>query len=172
MMQMLGAGGVETMTDGIRGADQSNPLGYSELERVKELDRGEDAAWLRACRGKAVKVVSYLLRYLPDTINYRVLLMRRDLREVLASQAKMLTRRGESSKVGDERMLEAFERHLARTDRLLAARSCFQVLQVRYSDAVANPQEQSRRVAAFVGGALDVEAMASAVRPELYRNRR
>lgn len=172
MMQMLRAGGVEILTDSLRTPDRSNPLGYEELERVKELDKGADPSWLRQHRGRAVKIISYLLRYLPDTLNYRVLFMRRDLHEVLASQARMLARRGESTAVRDDRMLASFQDHLARTNRLLAARPCFEVLEVSYNEILPDPLLQSRRVDAFLGGALDVEAMAAMVRPELYRNRR
>ena len=37
-MGMLAAGGLDTVVDGLRGADDDNPKGYHELERVKELD--------------------------------------------------------------------------------------------------------------------------------------
>ena len=35
MMKMLEAGGMELLTDGIRTADEDNPQGYYEFERVK-----------------------------------------------------------------------------------------------------------------------------------------
>ena len=51
-MKMLEAGGVPIVTDGVRTADESNPKGYYEFERVKELDKSGDTAWLgeRAAR--------------------------------------------------------------------------------------------------------------------------
>lgn len=172
MMQMLGAGGVEILTDDVRSPDASNPAGYMELEGVKHLGEGdEDPSWLREGRGKAVKIISYLLRHLPETLNYRVIFMRRDLREVLASQAKMLASRGEEAGPADDRMLAGFREHLTRVDSVLRARPCFDVLEISYSDVIADPLGSSRRVAEFVGGDRDVLAMASVVRPELYRNR-
>ena len=36
MMGMLEAGGLELVVDGIRAADEDNPRGYYEFERVKE----------------------------------------------------------------------------------------------------------------------------------------
>src|SRR5512138_3201598 len=71
MMQMLEAGGVEILTDAIRTPDGSNPKGYFELEAVKDLDKGPPPAWLADARGKAVKIVSSLVRWLPDTYDYR-----------------------------------------------------------------------------------------------------
>jgi len=60
MMKMLEAGGMEILTDKIREADDDNPQGYYEFERVKKLK--EDRAWLEDARGKAVKVISALLK--------------------------------------------------------------------------------------------------------------
>ena len=44
MMKMLDAGGLEIVQDMIRTADQDNPKGYYEFERVKQMDKG-DTAW-------------------------------------------------------------------------------------------------------------------------------
>ena len=41
MMKMLSSAGLELATDNIRTADEDNPKGYFELERVKELDKGQ-----------------------------------------------------------------------------------------------------------------------------------
>ena len=68
-----------------------------------------DRRWLEAARGKAIKIISFLLKDLPPQHNYQVVFMRRNLQEVLASQTKMLKRRGEASDSGDERMRELFE---------------------------------------------------------------
>ena len=67
MMKMLEAGGVPVWLDGVRTADDQNPKGYYELERVKELDKGLDKSWVREGRGRAVKVISSLLEHLPPT---------------------------------------------------------------------------------------------------------
>src|SRR5437764_15261399 len=93
-MKMLDAGGVGIVTDGVRTADESNPKGYYEFEPVKELDKNGDLSWLPGARGKAVKIISFLLTYLPDTFDYQVLFMNRDIDEVLASQNKMIAARG------------------------------------------------------------------------------
>ena len=171
MMQMLEAGGVEPMTDGLRTADESNPRGYYELERVKDLEDGADELWLRDARGRAIKIIAFLMRYLPETFNYKVIFLHRDMDEVLASQAKMLARRGETTDTEDAVMREHFEKHLAQTTRLMADRACFQLLDIHYNAVLERPAEHARRVNRFVGERLDVERMAAVVRPELYRNR-
>ena len=173
-MKMLHAGGLEVMTDGWRAADDSNPQGYFELERVKELDKNGDAAWLQEARGKAVKIISFLLTWLPETHDYRVIFMHRDLTEVLASQNKMLIDRSErpGTPEEDERMRQHYEQHLARVQRFLASRRCFRVLRVDYRRAVENPAEAAARINEFAGGGLDVARMAQVGTPSLYRNRR
>ena len=119
MMNMLRAGGMPTVTDEMRTADDDNPRGYFELERVKQLAKG-DVAWVESARGQAVKVISALLEHLPPTSTYQVLFMQRWLPEVLASQRKMLERRGEpTDTIPDQQMAALFDRHLPE-DRGLA----------------------------------------------------
>ena len=98
MMKMLAEGGVPAVSDSIRNADEDNPNGYFEFEPVKQLSEGQ-YEWLADADHKAVKVVSALLEYLPSTHHYKILFMERDIKEILASQRKMLDRRKEESKV-------------------------------------------------------------------------
>jgi hypothetical protein len=171
-MRMLEAGGVPIVTDRAREADEDNPHGYFEHDRVLELDKGGDAGWLADARGKAVKIISALLPHLPERFNYRVIFMHRDLGEVLASQNRMLARRGEAGgSAGDPEMRALYEEHLRRIASLLRRRACFETLDVRYSDVIANPTDEARRIRAFLGGKLDPARMEEAVSPELYRNR-
>lgn len=172
-MRMLEAGGVEILTDRARTADEDNPHGYFEHDRVLTLDKGADTTWLADARGKAVKVVSALLPHLPETYQYKVVFMHRDLREVLASQNKMLQRRGEAGgTAGDDEMMRIYEGHLAKVTALLRRRRCFETLDVRYADVLADPAGQARRIHQFLGGPLGAARMAEAVSPDLYRNRR
>ena len=52
MMKMLADGGLPSLTDKIRNADEDNPNGYYEFEPVKQLADGGHA-WLAAADGKA-----------------------------------------------------------------------------------------------------------------------
>ena len=171
-MQMLEAGGIGIAIDNIRKPGDDNPKGYYEYERVKDLDKGLDNSWLKEFRGKAIKIISFLLKELPETYNYKVVFMRRNLQEVLASQAKMLDNRGETNESSDEKMLELYQNHLWRVDYLMKHRPCFELLNVDYKDVVENPRRQAERIREFLGNHLDVDKMTSAVDGTLYRNRR
>jgi hypothetical protein len=177
-MRMLEAGGMALVADGLRAADDDNPRGYFEFEPVKHLHTHShaeaDLAWLASARGKAVKIVSFLLTWLPETYDYRVVFMHRDLTEVVASQETMLVRRGESASGSSKREAETitiYEEHLAQVERFLARRACFTTLGVDYAAVLANPRDEAARIGEFLGGRLDVAAMAAAVEPTLRRQR-
>jgi hypothetical protein len=171
-MQMLAAAGVPVVTDGIRPAGEDNPKGYFEDERVKDLHKeNEDRSWTRDARGKAIKIISFLLKDLPETNNYKVIFMKRALPEVLASQKKMLERRNEVDESGDDRMLELWENHLWRVFYLLKHADQFESLEIAYSDVIGDPLREARRIRDFLELKADPEKMAAAVDESLYRNR-
>jgi hypothetical protein len=170
MMQVLEAGGVPILTDNIRKADEDNPAGYYEFERVKQLPKG-DKSWVADADGRAVKVISRLLEHLPQR-QYKVIFMHRRMPELLASQRKMIVHRGQPpDSIDDEAMTKAFESHLGSIFTWLSSQPNIEVLDVRFSELVGEPLLQVQRIAEFLGGGLDVEKMAAVVKPGLYRNR-
>jgi hypothetical protein len=171
-MRMLEAGGMAVVTDGLRAADASNPNGYYELERVKELDKGGDAAWLADARGKAVKIISFLFTYLPESYDYQVIFMRRDLDEIVASQNAMLDARGEARGAEDARLKALYEDHLAQVQRFLARRDCFSTLMLDYPAVLAEPPAAAARMVTFLDRPLDPQRMAAVADRGLYRTRR
>ncbi len=172
MMKMLEAGGLPIMTDKVRTADEDNPKGYFEFERVKDLDKETDKAWVRDARGKVLKVISHLLRELPDDCFYRVLFMRRDLDEVLASQNKMLERRGEPNPISDAKAKEAYRKHIIDAKVLVRTKPNFEMLEVGYREAIDEPCAVAEKVNRFLGNRLDPRKLADAVDAQLYRNRK
>lgn len=170
-MKMLEAGGLAVVSDGIRSADEDNPKGYFEDERVKDLHEMEDKTWLRNSRGKAIKIISWLLKELPEDNNYKVVFMRRHLEEVLASQAKMLERRGETSETDDERMVDVYENHLWRVGYMFKHRPHLEALDVEYKQVLETPREHAQQIREFLGLDLDVDKMVGVVDARLYRNR-
>lgn len=172
LMQMLEKGGMPIVTDKIRTADEDNPKGYHEFERIKEIDKITDKNWLKQYRGQVIKTISFLLQDLPLDLNYQVIFMRRNIEEVLRSQNKMLARNGAmDAPVPDEKMAKNYEFHLKKVYYRLDHTPNFQTHYVDYPAVVADPLGEAKRISAFLGRSLDVEAMASAVEAGLYRNR-
>jgi hypothetical protein len=171
MMKMLEAGGVPPLTDRVREADADNPQGYYEFERVKQLE--EDQAWLPEARGKAVKIILALLKHLPPGYRYKIIFMRRNMEEILASQKKMLVRRGQpTDTISDERMAQLFEMHLQQGERWLAQQSHMDVLYVSYNDVLSDPTAEAERVDQFLSRDLNIKAMVEVVDSALYRQRK
>ena len=173
MMKMLEAGGVVIWSDQERGADIDNPKGYFELERIKDLERETDKSYLCEGRGKAVKAISFLIKDLPDDNDYRVIFMRRDLDEVIASQEKMIARLDQGDTSADpETLKEAYRNDIVRTRLLCRKRPNFELIEVSYRGAIEDPATACREVNTFLGGRLDEAAMREAVDASLYRNRK
>jgi hypothetical protein len=173
MMKMLEAGGIPIWSDRERGADIDNPKGYFELERIKDLEKETDKSYLREGRGKAVKAISFLIKDLPDDNDYRVIFMRRDLDEVIASQEKMIARLDQGDTTADpEALKEAYRNDIVRTRLLCKKRPNFELIEVSYRSAIEDPAAASRAVNAFLGGHLDEAAMREAIDASLYRNRK
>ncbi len=169
-MNAISSGGIVPLADNIRKADEDNPKGYYEFEPIKKTK--DDAAWLNNATGKAVKMVYRLLYALPDTCWYKVVFMRRDLKEVLASQGKMLERNGKpAGAISDEKMQALFTAELKKCETWLAEQPNFKVLYVEHRDMITNSLEQARKISEFLDSGLDVNAMAAVVDPGLYRNR-
>jgi len=171
MMRMLAAGGIPVVTDGIRQADADNPNGYFEFERAKKI--GEDASFLDDAGGKAVKLVYRLLYDLPEPFSYRVIFMKRSLDEVVASQNIMLQRKGENAKpIDDATVIQMFRKELDKVEHWLKGQLNFETLFVDYNRMIREPRDEVIQVSGFLGGKLDIDAMAAIVDPSLYRNRR
>jgi len=170
MMQMLEAGGVPVLTDNIRQADADNPRGYYEYEPVKQLSR--DSSWLASADGKATKLVYLLLYDLPKSHNYRVILMERNLEEVIASQEAMLQRQGkQAGSLSGPQVMQLFRRHLQELGDWLPRQDNFKVLRVSYNDIVKDPGTAVQEIDQFLGGGLDTTAMRDVLDISLYRQR-
>ncbi|MFG0316109.1 MAG: hypothetical protein ACF8XB_02455, partial [Planctomycetota bacterium JB042] len=140
--------------------------------RVKDLESETDKSYIRDCRGKVLKVISFLLKDLPPDNFYKVVFMRRDLDEVLASQNKMLDHRSEEKGAEDERMKELYKNHLHKTHAMTRWQDHFDLLEIDYRRAVDDPAGIAREVNRFLGGHLDEAKMVAAVDKKLYRNRK
>jgi hypothetical protein len=178
MMQMLAAGGIPPWADEKRAADPSNPRGYLEFEAVKRLKT--DRSWLPQVRGHAVKIIHLLLPELAAApldesglpLQFRVVMMRRPMAEVVASQRAMLARQNKpGATVPDAQLAQIFADQLVRVERWLEGREAFAVCTVSYPELIRQPEETAAHVNAFLGGGLDEPAMVCAVDPSLYREK-
>jgi len=170
VMRMLQAGGLEVVTDHVRKPDEHNPVGYFEDNRIKSL--GENNAWLTEASGRAVKVVSMLLYHLPPTCRYQIVFVRRRMEEILLSQRKMLQQLNrDQGGVDDATMATKLDAHLRKIEGWIPRQPNMSCMYVTYDEVVLDPRGHAERLANFLGGNLDVDAMARSVDASLYRSR-
>ena len=170
MMQMLAAGGMSVLTDGLRTSDMNNPRGYYEWERVKALRRSPEV--IAAAEGKAVKVISSLLQALSSQYTYSVIFMCRPIEEILTSQNKMLKRLGKDipDSLGCGAII-AFQRHLEDIREWLAKQSNMVVLWMNYGSILEEPERSSITISGFISKPLNIQAMVQQVERSLHRER-
>ena len=166
LMQMLRAGGVEILSDHQREADRSNPKGYFELEAVKSL--AKDNSCLKNQTGKAVKVISSLLKYLPKDQNYKVIFINRNIQEIIRSQQKML------DKIVDKypkSLLKIFNKKAQRVKDWAENQPNIDICNFHYEDIIENPQKEVDRIINFLNAPLRKERMINVIDPSLYRTK-
>ncbi|MGI9515451.1 MAG: alkaline phosphatase family protein [Pirellulaceae bacterium] len=170
MMQMLRAGGMELLTDGVRAADEDNPQGYDEFEPVKRTR--QDPSWVEQAVGKAVKMVHLLVPNLPPNRRYKVVMMRRDLDEILASQAQMLERQGRTGgDLSPQAMKRTYQQQLSRLDRWLGEHPRFEMIDMDYNQLLAEPNRHIQRLIDFLDLPGSAKQISQVIDPALYRQR-
>ncbi len=168
MMQMLVAGGIAAYTDDGRPPDADNPRGYFEHDLATRL--ASNNQWLPEVRGKVVKIVAPLLPKLPETESYAIVMMNRDLGEVVASQREMLNRlERKGTSLTGEQLKQALRREMDHVDRWIAKSAHVRVLHLNYGDVLADAAGACRKLCEFLGRTLDSAAMERAVQPSLRR---
>jgi Sulfotransferase domain len=170
MMRMLAEGGIPVVTDQVRRPDSDNPNGYFEFETVRQISEG-NVSWLAESGGKAVKVISALLEYLPSNYSYKIIFLERELHEILASQRKMLMNRNEKE-MGDEKEIEAqIQKHLSVMKPWLIRQPNIDVLYVNYNMLMTKPEPVCEQITEFLDLPLNQARMLAVPDKQLYRNR-
>ncbi len=166
MMQMLTAAGLTALTDDVRTKDISNPKGYFEYEKVKSL--AQNADWLHLAQGKVLKVIAQLVPFLPNQFDYKIIMMHRDIKEILFSQQKML---GKDTAVIPFALADIFTKQLLETEQFIVSHANMKVLPIHYKQVIDTPLEQAKTVASFLNMDLNMEALIDSIDQNLYRNK-
>jgi len=170
MMKMLEVGGIPTLIDNIRKPDKDNPKGYYEFEKVKQIKI--NSSWLNKAQGKAIKIISELLLFLPPKYHYKIIFMNRRMFEILASQQTMLARRNKPVDLAkDKKLADLFHKHIKKIKLWLSKQTNIEVININYNEVLKNPEPHIKKIQQFLQVNLDLKAMADIVDPKLYRQR-
>jgi len=174
MMQMLAAGGLPPKTDGERVADTDNPQGYFEWEAIKQIAKQPELLDEDGLDSKAIKVISMLLGYMPTKHDYKIIFLTRPVEEVAASQAKMIDRLGtDGAQVEHDLIMQQLTSHREQVLRMARRSNHIELLEIEYHALIEKSEQHIQEIVEFIGENLlpNKEALASVVRPELYRQR-
>ena len=117
-------------------------------------------------------MITALLKHLPKKHKYDLVIMRREISEILASQRKMLERRGEDpNKVNDKEMAELFSMHFNEVLEWIGQQKNIRSLEISYNQLLQDPEAQIDQLNQFLGGELDTAGMLTKIDPKLYRQR-
>jgi hypothetical protein len=170
MMRMLAEGGMPVVTDELRRADSDNPNGYFEFETVRQMSEG-NVEWLANANGKAVKVISALLEYLPSNYSYKIIFLEREIKEILESQRKMLANRNEKATADEAEIEMQIQKHLSVMKPWLVRQPNIEVLYVNYNTLMTKPGPLCEQITEFLDLPLNQTRMLAVPDRHLYRNR-
>ncbi len=170
LMQMLKNGGMEILCDKVRQADEENPKGYWEYEKVKTL--ANENSWLISEKGKGVKIIAQLLKYIPSGPDYKVIFMERNLEEILWSQEKMLNKMNRKDTTDQSILKAGFSRQLEEVKSWLRNSGNIETLYLSYADVIENPTQAAEQVNQFLNYSLNITKMTASVDPALYRQKK
>ena len=166
MMQMLKAGGIELLIDEVRVPDIHNTNGYFEYQPVKTL--AHENNWLELAKGKAVKIIVHLLKFLPPDYYYKVILMERNMTEIIASQQKML---GKDPGIYPVRIAQSFEKELEKAKIWADKEPYVHKLNISYNNLIKHAEPEIEKIINFLGQKLDMERIIKNIDVQLYRNK-
>ena len=165
MMQILNKSSLPLLIDGVREKDINNPKGYFELEAVKKIVK--DNSFLKEAHGKAVKIVCPLPMYLDLNLKYRVIVMRRNMQEILSSQEKMLNKDQSGIKISFSKI---YTNHL---DKMYAffEKNKIEYIDVWYPELIVNSDDILNGVVKFCKLENNLKELKTVISPDLYRNK-
>lgn len=150
-MRQLHAGGADVKTDDRIKASRHNPHGFYEIANSHQVARDHQHDQLAA-----VKILAAELDQLLPTLDVhpQILVCRRDPRTSAASRVEMMGRGPDLI----EPWAEVFAESMRRCEAALFG---LPHLNLPYDDALRDAWADAHRIADFLGGGMDVAAMAA-----------
>jgi sulfotransferase family protein len=168
MMQILQSIGIEPFTDNQRLPNGSNPKGYFEHELVKTIEH--DSSWIEDVKGKAIKIVSPLLIYLPSNYKYKIFFMDRNYDEIIQSQERMIAESNISnSGIEPEILKQIFIKDLEHACNWIREQPNCESLEISHSKLLKNPKSEIDKICDFLELIVDLDNAIKVIDKKLYR---
>ena len=163
MMKMLQEGGLNVLHSNLEYGREANPNGFYEHRQVKWLKKYPEKFDISKCYGNTIKVPQDTILFLPPEYTYKVILMRRDVDERIASIKK-----AEFALQGRKHYKAEMEKFV----KYLTEQPNIDFIQVWYGDVIKDTLAQVSKINKFLGGTLDAKKMINVFDISLYRNRK
>jgi len=119
------------------------------------------------------KIIAQLLVFIPKKYaeQYRVIMVHRDMKEVMQSQNKMIQRDSKKkSLLNEEQLSNSFRKQMYLCEKFIESTGV-PALHLPYHRCIEEPMKYCKIIREFLGEGVDAEAMAKHIDPSLYRNR-
>ena len=166
VMQLLEAGGVQCYTDNNRIKDEHNPKGYYEFKEL--TDPSSYSTLFSGYTKLAFKITFPLITQLPPHCQYKVIVIERDLLEVIQSQNKMAGSNTENVYFEKIHEMDRLQSHSA---DWLKKQAHIDLLTISFQDALTQPDSVINKIENFLGKPLDKEQMMHVIDSNLYRSK-
>lgn len=142
------------------------------MKGVKKLPKG-DITRLKDAEGKAIKIISELLKYLPDTHKFKLLFMCRNINEIMASQNNMLQNRAiHESHTSNGDLAKLLNKNLNQIYTWIDEHSHVEYININYNKMLDDPLPILNEINKFLNRNLIIDKIAAIIDPSLYRQRR
>jgi hypothetical protein len=164
MMQILEAAGLQCMYDNLIKPDEQNPNGYYEYHPV--LSIRQNNSFLKEANGKVIKILCDKLEYLPLNYNYKIILMRRNMKEVISSQCYAFN-------FTNEELLSLNNDRYSKINRAESwlDKNKIPFFNCDYNNLLIDSKPILESLNKFLGLDLDINIMSKVIDKKLYRHR-
>ena len=128
---------------------------------------------MKDAEGKAIKIISELLKYLPDTHKFKLLFMCRNINEIMASQNNMLQNRAiHESHTSNGDLAKLLNKNLNQIYTWIDEHSHVEYININYNKMLDDPLPILNEINKFLNRNLIIDKIAAIIDPSLYRQRR
>ena len=128
---------------------------------------------MKDAEGKAIKIISELLKYLPDTHKFKLLFMCRNINEIMASQNNMLQNRAiHESQTSNGDLAKLLNKNLNQIYTWIDEHSHVEYININYNKMLDDPLPILNEINKFLNRNLIIDKIAAIIDPSLYRQRR
>lgn len=139
-------------------------------DALKALDGNNrlvlDKEWLDDAAGMAIKVKAPLLNYLPMKYSYKVIMMDREITDVISSQQRV-----QGKKVKEDvlpmKLYNELQSQLDKVNTWMSSQPQIEVITVNYDELLQNGHQEIDKVISFLGTSLDSEKMSETIKSNL-----